>query len=208
MWIDISVPLSAHLPAWPGDTPFEARWTWQQGAGASVNVSAITLSPHVATHSDAPYHVRSDWRASEALDVAAFVGRCSVVDVSACSGEMQLAALGAAGENPSLQRLLLKSGRSIASGAFPDSWPWLSVGALETLLKRGLRLLGVDAPSIDAQDSTTLDVHHALFGGGAFNLENLDLRRVAAGDYELFAAPLAISGLDAAPTRALLRPLA
>jgi arylformamidase len=208
MWIDISIPLSAHLPAWPGDTQFAARWTWRQDAGASVNVSAITLSPHVATHADSPYHVRSDWRATEALDVAAFVGRCTVVDVSSYSGEMQLVALGAAAEDPALQRLLLKSGRSIAAGTFPNSWPWLSVGTLETLLKRGLRLLGVDAPSIDAKESTTLDVHHALFGGGAFNLENLDLRRVAAGDYELFAAPLAISGLDAAPTRALLRPLA
>ncbi len=208
MWIDISVPLSAHLPAWPGDTPFEARWTWQQDVGASVNVSAITLSPHVATHADSPYHVRSDWSASEALDVAAFVGRCTVVDVSSHSGEMQLSALGAAGEGASLERLLLKTERSVAGGAFPDSWPWLSVAAVHTLLQRGLRLLGVDAPSIDFKDSATLDVHHALFGGGAFNLENLDLRRVAPGYYELFAAPLSIAGLDAAPTRALLRPLA
>jgi arylformamidase len=208
MWIDISVPLSAHLPAWPGDTPFEARWTWQQDVGASVNVSAISMSPHVATHADAPYHVRSDWAGSERLDVAAFVGRCSVVDVSSGAGELQLSALGAAGENPSLQRLLLKTDRSIAGGSFPDSWPWLSVGAVQTLLRRGLRLLGVDAPSIDSRDSATLDVHQALFGGGAFNLENLDLRRVAAGEYELFAAPLSIAGLDAAPTRALLRPVA
>lgn len=208
MWIDISVPLAAHLPAWPGDTPFEVRWTWQQDVGASVNVSAITLSPHVATHADAPYHVRSDWRASEELPIAAFVGRCSVVDVSACGGELQLTALGSAADNASLERLLLKTGRSVAGGVFPDSWPWLAVGAVQTLVGRGLRLLGVDAPSIDSKESATLDVHQALFGGGAFNLENLDLRRVAPGDYELCAAPLSIAGLDAAPARALLRPLA
>jgi arylformamidase len=76
------------------------------------------------------------------------------------------------------------------------------------LIQHGLRLLGVDAPSIDSRESTTLEVHHALFGGGAFNIENLDLRRVEPGEYELFAAPLSIAGLDAAPTRALLRPLA
>lgn len=208
MWIDISTPLSALLPAWPGDTPYEARWTWQQSVGASVNVSAITLSPHVATHADAPYHVHSEWAASERLDLEAFVGRCTVVDVSACDGELQVSTLGAAGANPSIQRLLLKTGRSVAGGTFPEAWPWLSVGAVRELLRRGLRLLGVDAPSIDSKDSKTLDVHHALLGGGAFNLENLDLRRVTPGDYELFAAPLSISGLDAAPARALLRPLA
>lgn len=205
MWLDISVPLSAHLTPWPGDTPYDARWTWQQSAGASVNVSAITLSPHVATHADAPYHVHSAWRASEALEIAAFMGRCTVVDVSSLSGELQFTALGAAADDPQLERLLLKTGRSIAGAAFPDSWPWLAAGAARTLVQRGLRLLGVDAPSVDSKDSKTLDVHHALFGGGAFNLENLDLRRVAPGDYELFAAPLSIAGLDAAPTRALLR---
>ena len=62
--------------------------------------------------------------------------------------------------------------------------------------------------AVDARASTTLAVHHALFNGGAYNLENLDLRHVAPGAYELYAAPLSVAGIDAAPVRALLRPLA
>ncbi len=208
MWIDISVPLVAHAPAWPGDTPFEVRWTWSQDQGASVNVSALTFSPHAGTHADAPYHVRRDGETSERLPLPAFIGRCTVVDVSAHSGELRLSALGAAADHPTVERLLLKTGRSVAGGTFPETWPWLGGDVARELVARGLRLLGVDAPSVDARESTALDVHHTLFHAGAYNLENLDLRRVAPGTYELFAAPLAIVGIDAAPVRALLRPLA
>jgi arylformamidase len=63
----------------------------------------------------------------------------------------------------------------------------------------------VDAPSVDERESKTLDVHHALFGGGAFVLENLDLRGVTPGRYELVALPQRLEGLDAAPVRAVLR---
>ena len=73
------------------------------------------------------------------------------------------------------------------------------------LAARGLRLLGVDAPSVDERESKTLDVHHALFGGGASILENLDLRDVPEGRYELIALPQRLVGLDAAPVRAVLR---
>lgn len=208
MWIDISVPLVAHAPAWPGDTPFDIRWTWSQEQGASVNVSAITLSPHVATHADAASHVRSSGGGSEQLPLSAFLGPCTVVDVSSHSGELGLAALGTATEHLTLERLLLKTGRGVAGGTFPESWPSLAEDAARVLVARGLRLLGVDAPSVDARESTTLAVHHALFDGGAYNLENLDLRHVAPGAYELYAAPLAVAGIDAAPVRALLRPLA
>lgn len=208
MWIDISVPLVTHAPAWPGDTPFEARWTWSREQGASVNVSAITLSPHVATHADAAYHVRRDGAASETLPLAVFVGPCTVIDVSSHSGELRLSTLGSAADGPTVERLLLKTGRSVAGGTFPETWPWLATDAVRVLVARGLRLLGVDAPSVDAKESTALEVHHALFNAGAYNLENLDLRHVSPGTYELFAAPLAVVGIDAAPVRALLRPLA
>jgi arylformamidase len=83
----------------------------------------------------------------------------------------------------------------------------LSVAAIEALIARGLKLLGVDAPSVDERESKTLPAHRALFAGGAYILENLDLRGAADGMYELLALPVKLAGLDAAPVRAALRPL-
>ena len=191
---DISVALGPGTPEWPGDTPYSCGWTWQIARGASVNVSAITMSPHVGTHADAPYHVDDRWGASEALPLDAFFGPAIVCDID------QVDALG----DTRVERLLLRTGRSIAGGAFPASWPALDTRLVESLLARGLRLLGVDAPSVDRRESTTLDVHRTLFAAGACNLENLDLRRVPNGEYTLLAFPLRVTGLDAAPVRAVL----
>ncbi len=103
-------------------------------------------------------------------------------------------------------RVLLRTGRSIATGKFPEDWPALEPATARALVARGLRLLGVDAPSVDRRTSATLVVHHVLFDGGAVVLENLDLRAVEDGAYELIALPLRWAGLDAAPVRAVLRP--
>ena len=210
--IDASVPLRVGTPEWPGDTPYACGWTARIADGSSVNLSALTLSPHVGTHADAPLHVDDAWPASDALPPAAFVGEAVVVDVSELDGEIFYDALAEAATRqrvalPGAARLLLRTGRTIAGGRFPDAWPWLTPDCVRALARGGLALLGVDAPSVDARDSRALDTHRALFGAGAYNLENLDLRAAPPGRYELLAAPLPLVGLDGAPTRALLRVL-
>ncbi len=207
-WRDISVAFSEATPAWPGDTPVSCGWGWEIAQGASVNVSRWTLSPHVGTHADAPLHVARDGAGADQLPHDVFRGEAFVLDVSDRSGAISLKELEARGLPPAIQRLLLHTGRSVAGGTFPDDWPTLTPEAARELVARGLRLLGVDAPSVDPRESQSLAVHHALFGGGAFVLENLDLRGVASGRCELCALPLRTGPVDAAPARALLRPLA
>ena len=199
---DISVATSPATPEWPGDTPFSCGWSWRIADGASVNLSAVTCSPHVGTHADAPLHVRDGAAASDTLPIEAFVGAAFVLGVGAHPRDIgpEIEALVPRGT----LRLLLRSEAGIASGDFPGDWPALTAEAARVLAARGLRLLGVDAPSVDRRDSKALPVHHALFDGGACVLENLDLRGVPDGVHELLALPLRWTGLDAAPVRALL----
>ena len=204
---DISVALRTGTPEWPGDTPFDCRWSWRVAQGDSVNVSAISGSPHVGTHADAPLHVRDGWPGSDELPVEAFVGNVWVVDVGSTATAIDIADLVLPSAGEPVERLLLRTGRTIADGAFPEQWPALTAPAIDALLARGLKLVGVDCPSVDERESKALANHHQLFSGGCSILENLDLRGVAAGRYELLAQPLKLQGLDAAPVRALLRDL-
>ena len=203
--IDISITLGVGTPEWPGDAPFSCGWHSRMSLGASVNLSSYTTSPHVGTHADAPLHVRDGAAASEMLPLDAFLGDVLVVDASGCAGVIERAQLEARGWQPGTVRLLLRTGQTIAAGPFPALWPALSPACAASLAADGLRLLGVDCPSVDDRESTALAVHHALFDGGAFVLENLDLRAAAPGHYELVAPPLKVRGLDAAPVRAVLR---
>ena len=171
--------------------------------GASVNVSALQMSPHVGTHADAPLHVRDGWPASGDLSIHAFIGPALVIGCEGLSGPLGSDVL--AKRLPRrVERLLLRTGRTIASGLFPDAWPALTPSCVQWLVGRGLTLLGVDAPSVDDRESKTLDTHRALFDAGVSVVENLDLRDVGDGPYELIALPMRVAGLDAAPVRAVL----
>ena len=212
--IDISIPLSAATPPWPGDTPFSCGWTCRRERGDSVNLGTLVTSPHVGTHADAPMHVESEWAPSESLPARVFVGECVVIalpDDHAVTDDVDATLLESLlvpyiGEER-VSRVLLRTGYSVAYGQFPADWPALTVGAVEWLLARGMELWGSDAPSADRRTSTALPVHHAVFGGGAYVLENLALDHVTPGRYELLAQPLAVHGADAAPLRAMLRAL-
>lgn len=206
--IDISIPVSAATPEWPGDTPFSCGWVAKRADGESVNLSQIVMSPHVGTHADAPLHVEDNWPGTEALPLSAFVGVAYVLDARGAGQTLSLEWVQEqfGGEVP--ERLLLRTGRSIASGTFPEEWPVLSQDAARWLVKGGTRLVGTDAPSVDERHSKTLDVHHELFLREAYVLENLMLDDVVAGWYDLSAAPILLVGMDAAPVRAVLRVLA
>ena len=202
---DISIPMGLRTREWPGDQPFSCGWTMTLAKGGSVNLSAITTSPHVGTHADAPLHVHDGWPASHELPLAPFEGRAVVCSVEPSLDSVNPRDLTSLPSTGPVERLLLRTQCSVAGGTFPDRWPVLSMETVGMLLDRGLVLLGVDTPSVDGRHSKTLEVHKALFRGGAFNLENLDLRTIPDGEYHLVAYPLLLEELDAAPARAVLR---
>lgn len=204
---DISVAYGTGTPPWPGDTPYSCGWSWEIGTGASVNVGRVVTSWHIGTHADAPLHVSVTGAASEHLPLDAFRGPATVLDARDASDGNTITTewLSAALDRLRLPtRLLLFTGRSVADGAFPPAWPTLTADAATWLARSGLRLFGTDAPSVDPRTATELAVHHALFAGGAYVLENLCLRDVPAGDYLLTAYPVLVAGADAAPVRAVL----
>lgn len=204
MILDISVLVQPGTPEWPGDVPFTCGWSARIEQGASINLSHIAGSPHIGTHADAPLHVRDGWPASDQLPLEPFMGPVMVLDVTrAPVGTLTLDADDS--RLAGCERLLLRTDRTIAEGAFPDGWPVLSAATAVLLAAGGVKLVGVDAPSVDERESKSLEVHNALFGGGAYVLENLDLRGVAEGRYDLTALPQRLGGLDAAPVRAVLR---
>lgn len=202
---DISITLAAGTPEWPGDTPYSCGWSGTLSQGSTVNVSSYTTSPHVGTHADAPLHVRDGWPGSHELPLDAFYGRAAVVDVTGITEMIEVETLASSIGDRNIERLLLRTGCTIGSGSFPESWPALSEACTRILLGRGLRLLGVDAPSVDKRHSKSLPVHKMIFSGNACILENLDLRRIPPRTYELIAFPVKIMSLDAAPVRAILR---
>jgi arylformamidase len=204
---DITRPLCAGLAPWPGDTPFAYRLTWRMAAGASVNVGALAMSTHNGTHTDAPFHYTPRGAAIDTLDLHVFAGPAMVVDVSGAGPSITREVLAPAAEilRHQAPRLLLKTGAWPDDTVFPARIPVLAPDVPAWLASLGVRLLGLDVPSVDDIESRELPIHHALGAAGIQILESLDLASVPAGIYELIALPLKIAGGDAAPVRAILR---
>ena len=206
---DISRALSGKLAPWPGDTPFDYRLTQRIADGAVVNVGALTMGTHNGTHVDAPFHYQANGAAIDALDLAIYAGPAFVADVTAAGWSITREHLSNAADRlrRGVPRLLLKTGGWPDDTEFPSRIPTLAPDMPAWLGRLGVRLLGLDVPSVDATDSKDLPIHQALGAAHILIIESLDLSSIPEGLYELIALPLKIAGADASPVRAILREL-
>ncbi|MDQ6624914.1 MAG: cyclase family protein [Verrucomicrobiota bacterium] len=207
---DISRTLSAELPPWPGDVPFQYRLNGRIAEGSSVNVGAIDMSLHNGTHADAMFHFEDDGWTMEQAELLTYFGPAVVIDLAskyAGDGMPQITIQDLspiADELPKSPRLLLKTNVWSDSHTFPKQIPVIAPDVTAWLQARGLKLLGFDVPSVDEITSKDLPNHHALGAANINIVESLDLRAVSMGRYNLAALPLKIAGGDGSPIRAIL----
>ena len=205
-WWDISPPLSTATPTWPGDTPFQEERVWTYGPECPVNVGRITLSPHTGAHVDAPLHYSPDGAPIGEVSLDTYMGPCRVLhclDSGALVEPEQLA--GRLGQVP--ERVLLRTYRQTPLATWDSDFTAVAKATVDLLAGLGVRLIGIDTPSLDPQTSKTMDAHNAIARHGMAILEGIVLDDVPEGDYELIALPLRFANLDASPVRAILRPL-
>jgi arylformamidase len=206
LW-DISPPVHAGAPVFPGDTPYAQRWAATIGGDCPVNVSAIELSPHVGAHADAPLHYDPAGAAIGTLDLAPYIGRCRVIHAIGCGALIEWRHLEhALADLP--PRVLVRTYEQAPLERFDDALAAYAADTIERLAAHGVLLVGIDSASIDPADSKTLPSHQAVRRLGLRVLENLVLDDVPEGDYELIALPLKLVHADASPVRAVLRALA
>jgi arylformamidase len=209
--LDISPPIGTATPVWPGDTAVSIERVWRMEAGSPVNVARLTLSPHTGAHADAPLHYDRDGAAIGAVPLDTYLGACRVVH---CIGAWPLVmpsdiASHLAAHLPDLPpRVLLRTYAQSPLDAWDERFCAVAPETVDLLASHGVKLIGIDTPSLDPQDSKTMDAHRRIRAHGMAILEGLVLDAVAPGDYELIALPLKFTSLDASPVRAVLRPLA
>jgi arylformamidase len=204
LW-DISPPVSPASALFPGDRAYSQEWTATLGPGCPVNLSAVTLSPHIGAHADAPLHYGAGAATIGEVDLTPYLGPCRVIHAIGCGPLVRVEHLHHAITDLPMRVLVRTCHKA------PVDWsPEFSAFAPETitwLVGLGVRLVGIDSQSVDPADSKSLPSHNQLLKHDVRVLENLVLDEVAAGDYELIALPLKWMLADASPVRAVLREL-
>jgi arylformamidase len=201
--IDISMPLYNGVPGWPGDTPYTFELAWTKEQSGSVNVGKLELSTHTGTHIDAPYHFDNEGKRVIDLPLELYNGPVMVIDVT---GAEEITSESLQGKiKGNMMRILFKTSCWKDRTSFPENIVPVSPEVVPFLQKNGVRLIGVDMPSVDPLDSKELQAHHSLHKHNIHILEGLVLDEVAEGEYELTALPLPLKDADGSPVRAILK---
>ena len=200
---DITPRISPRLGVWPGDTPPSRELLLDLARGDTVTLSTLTATVHLGAHADAPSHYGAAAPAIEQRSLDYYLGMCQVMHLSVAKGtRVGVTDLTGPVRAP---RVLL------GTGTFPDPERWnsdfaaLAPELVDLLAGQGVRLVGIDTPSVDLLESKDLPAHHAFLRNDMAILEGLVLRDVPDGLYELIALPLPLEGFDASPVRAVLR---
>ena len=204
LW-DISPLVHPDAPIFPGDEPYRLQWTARLSPQCPVNLSAITMSPHVGAHADAPLHYANEAADIASVDLHAYLGPCRVIHAIGCGPLIRVEHVAHAAEGLPARVLVRTCER--ADTAWREDFTAYAPETVAWLAARGVRLIGLDTPSVDPAISKTLDSHQQLLRAHLRVLENLVLDDVPAGDYELLALPLKLAGACASPVRAVLREL-
>lgn len=203
---DISQALRPDLPVWPGDTPFAHGRRWTQGGGSPVTVSYFSTTVHAGAHADAPLHYSAKGQSVAQVPLDAYLGPCRLIDARGERGSITEPFVARAVIDPP-PRVLFRTYERFPVWEWKSDFISVEAQAIRALAALGVRLVGIDSPSLDPQASKTMDAHHAVLAADMRVLEGLVLDDVPAGDYELIALPLKLEGLDASPVRAVLREL-
>lgn len=202
---DISQTLRPGLPVWPGDTEFAFERTWLMEDGSPVNVGRMSMSTHSGTHGDAPLHYSQSAADIASVPLEPYLGECLVVDARHAMGAVRVDDLPA--DLGGATRVLLRTFDAFPHDAWDSNFTAIAPETIRWLAGQGVMLIGTDAPSVDPQDSKTMDAHKAVLAADMRILEGLVLDDVPPGRYELIALPLKVGGGDAGLCRAVLREL-
>jgi arylformamidase len=203
--IDISVPIFPAMPVWPNTPNPRFSYLASLKDGDMADDTKIEMSVHSGTHIDAPRHFIARGQTIENMPLDIFIGQVFVAHMPEIT-EITASNLEKIKLPKNIDRILFKTSNSRlwqAAGGFRKEYVGLTASAASWLVKRGIKLVGIDYLSI-AKFDQTVEVHRILLKKGIAILEGLNLAKVKEGKYELVCLPLKIKAVEAAPVRAIL----
>jgi arylformamidase len=203
MIYDITPPITDRLQVWPGDTPPSREVLCDLRRGDIITLSTLRATVHLGAHADAPSHYSANAPAIHERSLDYYLGPCQVLRITVPRATRITAEM--------LPQPILAERVLLATGTFPDpehfstDFAALSPELVCRLHEQGVKLIGIDTPSVDLFDSKDLPSHQMFLHCDMAILEGLVLNDVPEGVYELIALPLKLVGFDASPVRAILK---
>jgi len=202
---DLTPKISPRLGVFPGDQPFERKVAMSFKQGNHLELSSMLTTLHLGAHADAPSHYHAGGETIEKRPLSYYLGHAQVIRINGLKPKERVL--------PKHVRVEISCPRILfdtQSFQNPEQWNSdfnsLSPELLNWLADQKVKLVGIDTPSVDPEDSKELESHQVLYQRNFAVLEGLYLKNVPEGLYTLIALPLPIEDADASPVRAVLLP--
>jgi arylformamidase len=204
---DISPLVSSRLGVFPGDQTFERQVAMSFSQGHHLTLSQITTTLHIGAHADAPNHYSASGAGIDQVDLLTYIGDCLVLHAQDLQpgervGHQYFPALDSF--KPLPNRVLVRTSSFVNPDRWVSDFNSFAPDFIDELAASGVKLIGIDTPSIDPEDSKKLESHQRVAYHNMAVLEGLVLEHVPEGLYTLIALPLKLENADASPVRAVL----
>ena len=208
--VDLSRVIYDGMPKIPALPDVHVKKFFSLEKGHPLNVTEVALPCHAGTHVDAPIHIIPNGKSIDELPLEAFIGPGAVISVKKNGGE-QVAASDLERSGVAVNRgdiLMLHTGWDEKFES-PDYnlHPYLSVDAAQWIVRRGVKLFGIDCITVDLPTPLRpkgfdFPVHKELLGNGVLIAENVtNLGKVVGKRSRILALPLRVKGSDAGHAR-------
>lgn len=209
-YVDLSRDLNENTQVYPGD-PAPAIRAFATVEQDGFNARSVRMGTHTGTHIDAPYHFFEDGKTLDDFPVESFCGRGRVIDITGKEEESAITAEELKeyeGCLHGLEIVILRTGwENYYRTEKYFKQPYLKEDAAEVLLKSGVRIVGIDASSVDGVygNSVGEKAHRVLLGNGRMIVENLCSLEELPENQDIWFSffPLKLSKADGAPVRAV-----
>lgn len=205
---DVTFPIAPNTPVYEGDPQVELKAASAIARGDAANVTDLHFGAHTATHVDAPAHFIEGAPKVSEMPLEVLIGAARVVEIDESAMAIEAKHVKNLDE---AERILFKTRNSEfwnePEKGFRKDFTYIEPEAARILVEKGVKLVGIDYLSVERFGSEDFATHIILLQNGVVIIEGLDLREIAAGDYELVCLPLKIESEtgDGAPARVVLR---
>lgn len=203
--IDITLELNDKTILYPGDNPICITHPLEISKGEPLNMSEINpFNIHVGTHVDLPFHFLETKLKLEDYSLNSFMGEAVVCELTGVPKIDKEHIEGLKLSNP--DHIILKTSNSklLAKSSFTPDYCYLTKAASQELLKFKPKSIGFDYYSLDPSDSESFDSHLVFAEANIPVFVCLNLNDVESGEYVFMGTPIALTGVEASPVRALL----
>lgn len=198
--IDISMDLNEKTVVWIQDPQPQLKPVCRQPE-AEVNFSWLDFGSHAGTHVDAPYYLYSNLWTTEQIPLDRLVGDCQVLDLTHV--EDTITSEDFKKLDITKKKILLKTKNSLdPMEKYNPKHIAMTVESAEYLVSLGIETLGYDYLSFEREGKN--DVHRVLLSRNIIVIDNLRLKDAEAKEYQLICLPIKVTGIDGAPSRAIL----